>query len=108
MKKVIIIPDSFKGTLSAKQICRILKEKVHQQFPACEVVTVPVADGGEGSVDCFLEALGGRKETVQVHGPYMELMEAEYGILSDGTADPGGGKGGFEENHYRAWRFLYQ
>ena len=43
MKKVIIIPDSFKGTLSAKQICRILKEKVHQQFPACEVVTVPVA-----------------------------------------------------------------
>lgn len=86
MKKVIIIPDSFKGTLSAKQICRILKEKVHQQFPACEVVTVPVADGGEGSVDCFLEALGGRKETVQVHGPYMELMEAEYGILSDGTA----------------------
>lgn len=86
MKKVIIIPDSFKGTLSAKQICRIMKEKVHQQFPACEVVTVPVADGGEGSVDCFLEALGGRKETVQVHGPYMELMEAEYGILSDGTA----------------------
>ena len=86
MKKVIIIPDSFKGTLSAKQICRILKEKVHQQFPACEVVTVPVADGGEGSVDCFLEALGGRKETVQVHGPYMELMEAECGILSDGTA----------------------
>ena len=86
MKKVIIIPDSFKGTLSAKQICRILKEKVHQQFPACEVVTVPVADGGEGSVDCFLEALGGRKETVQVHGPYMELMEAEYGSLSDGTA----------------------
>lgn len=86
MKKVIIIPDSFKGTLSAKQICRILKEKVHQQFPACEVVTVPVADGGEGSVDCFLEALGGRKETVQVHGPYMEFMEAEYGILSDGTA----------------------
>lgn len=86
MKKVIIIPDSFKGTLSAKQICRILKEKVHQQFPACEVVTVPVADGEEGSVDCFLEALGGRKETVQVHGPYMELMEAEYGILSDGTA----------------------
>lgn len=69
-----------------QQICRILKEKVHQQFPACEVVTVPVADGGEGSVDCFLEALGGRKETVQVHGPYMELMEAEYGILSDGTA----------------------
>ena len=86
MKKVIIIPASFKGTLSAQQICRILKEKVHQQFPACEVVTVPVADGGEGSVDCFLEALGGRKETVQVHGPYMELMEAEYGILSDGTA----------------------
>lgn len=86
MKKVIIIPDSFKGTLSAKQICRILKEKVHQQFPACEVITVPVADGGEGSVDCFLEALGGRKETVQVYGPYMELMEAEYGILSDGTA----------------------
>ena len=86
MKKVIIIPDSFKGTISAKRICKILREQVKKYFPECKVVTIPVADGGEGSVDCFLEALGGRKEKAQVHGPYMESMIVEYGILSDGTA----------------------
>ena len=74
MKKVIIIPDSFKGTISAKRICKILREQVKKYFPECKTVTIPVADGGEGSVDCFLEALGGRKEKAQVHGPYMEPM----------------------------------
>lgn len=86
MKKVIIIPDSFKGTMSAKQVCALMERQVGRQFPTCRTITVPVADGGEGSVDCFLEALGGQKVRVPVHGPYMEPMEAEYGMLGDGTA----------------------
>ena len=86
MKKVILIPDSFKGTLSSGQICRIMEKKVKEYFPKCEAVKVPVADGGEGSVDCFLAAVGGEKKRVMVKGPYMEEMEAFYGILPDGTA----------------------
>ena len=48
LKKVILIPDSFKGTLSSGQICRIMEKKVKEYFPKCEAVKVPVADGGEG------------------------------------------------------------
>ncbi|MGN0398524.1 MAG: glycerate kinase [Blautia sp.] len=86
MKKVILIPDSFKGTLSSGQICRIMEKKVKEYFPECKTVKVPVADGGEGSVDCFLAAMGGEKKQVMVKGPYMEDMESFYGILPDGTA----------------------
>ena len=86
MKKIVIIPDSFKGTLSAKQICGIMKKEAEKQFPDCEILTIPVADGGEGSVECFLDAMGGSRESGCVHGPFMEKMDAYYGILRDGTA----------------------
>ena len=84
MKKAIVIPDSFKGTLRSEEICDILRDVIHTHAPACEVVSVPVADGGEGSVDCFLTALGGEKVTCRVTGPYFEPMEAFYGLLDSG------------------------
>ena len=84
--KITIAIDSFKGSLSSMEAGSAVADGILRAFPKAEIQVRPLADGGEGSVDCFLEALGGRKETVQVHGPYMELMEAEYGILSDGTA----------------------
>ena len=86
MKKVVLIPDSFKGTLSSAQICDIMEQNVKKHFPECEVVKIPVADGGEGSVNCFLTAAGGEKRKVIVKNPYMEDMEAFYGILPDKTA----------------------
>jgi glycerate kinase len=84
MKKVILIPDSFKGTLSSKEICNIIEKSIAHHFPQCQVVSIPVADGGEGSVDCFLEALGGEKVIETVKNPYFEDMQAYYGILKDG------------------------
>ena len=86
MKKVILIPNSFKGTLSSAQICGIMEQNVKKHFPECEVVKIPVADGGEGSVNCFLTAVGGEKRKVIVKNPYMEDMKAFYGILPDKTA----------------------
>ena len=86
MKKIILIPDSFKGTMSSAKICAILAGQISDIFPGCETVSIPVADGGEGSVDCFLAALGGEKRLVTVKGPYLEEMEAFYGMLPDGTA----------------------
>lgn len=86
MKKVVLIPDSFKGTMSSVQICDIMERNVKKYFPECEVLKIPVADGGEGSVNCFLTAVGGEKRSVTVKNPYMEEMEAFYGILPDKTA----------------------
>ena len=84
MKKAVLIPDSFKGTLSSTEICGIMKEKIDAHFPGCEVVSIPVADGGEGSVDAFLTALGGEKVWLEVNNPYFEPMKAFYGLIDNG------------------------
>ena len=86
MKKVIIVPDSFKGTLSSARFCEIAAEGVRRVFPGCEVKSIPVADGGEGSVDAFLAACGGERVTVSAAGSGFERREACYGLLPDGTA----------------------
>lgn len=85
MKKVVLIPDSFKGTLSSQKVCDILSEKVKLHFPGCETVSIPVADGGEGSVDCFLSALGGEKVYATVKNPYFEDMESFFGLVDGGN-----------------------
>ena len=84
MKKFVLIPDSFKGTLSSKQICEIMSSKIKEQFPDAKTVSIPVADGGEGSVDCFLTALGGQKIFVKCKGPYFEDIQGFYGLIGDG------------------------
>ena len=86
MKKFLLIPDSFKGTMSSGEICSIMKEEILRYYPGAEVVSIPVADGGEGSVDAFLTAMGGEKVRLTVKGPYLEETDAFYGILPDRTA----------------------
>ncbi|MEN6314938.1 MAG: glycerate kinase [Clostridiaceae bacterium] len=86
MKKVLLIPDSFKGTMSSSQICCIMEKTIHKYYPNAEVISIPVADGGEGSVDSFLAAIGGEKAAVKVKGPYFEDIQSFYGILPDHTA----------------------
>lgn len=82
--KFVLIPDSFKGTLTSAEICQILKEKIKLHLPGSEVVSIPVADGGEGSVDAFISAMGGVKEFVTVKNPYFEEMEAYLGLIDEG------------------------
>lgn len=84
MKKAVIVPDSFKGTISSKRICEIISEKIKKYHPDCKAVSLPVADGGEGSVDCFLSALGGEKIYAEVSGPFGEKTKSFYAILQDG------------------------
>lgn len=84
MKKAVIIPDSFKGTVPSGEICDILANTIHKYFPSCETVSIPVADGGEGSVDCFIKAVGGEKVFLKVKGPFFEETEGFYAVLSDG------------------------
>ncbi|MDF2636853.1 MAG: glycerate kinase [Pelosinus sp.] len=84
MRKFLLIPDSFKGTMSSGEICSIMEDAIINNYPDAEVISIPVADGGEGSVDAFLKAMGGEKVTVTVKGPYFEDMEAFYGVIDQG------------------------
>lgn len=86
MQKFIVIPDSFKGTMSSSEICSVMSKAILAHYPQAQVISIPVADGGEGSVDAFLQAVGGEKVFVTAQGPYGETIESFYGMLSDGTA----------------------
>ena len=83
IKKIIIAPDSFKGTLSSVQVCEIIAQVVGVHFPGCETVKIPIADGGEGTVDSFLACMTGEKVTIAVKNPFMEDMQAFYGLFGD-------------------------
>ena len=86
MKKIILIPDSYKGTLSSLEVSAIMANSAKKIFPEAKVISVPIADGGEGTVAAFLQAVGGERVVVDVHGPYMEQIAGFYGLLPDGTA----------------------
>ena len=86
MSKYILIPDSFKGTLSSREVCQIVAEAIRSQEPEAEICAIPVADGGEGTVDAFLSAVGGQQVPVACTGPYGEAITACYGLLPDGSA----------------------
>jgi glycerate kinase len=83
--KVIIAPDSFKGSLTAKQAAAAIEAGVKAAAPDAECVQVPMADGGEGTVQSLVDATGGRLKTVRVTGPLDSPVEATYGLLGDGT-----------------------
>lgn len=85
MRKFLLIPDSFKGTMSSEEICSIMEKAILKNYSDATVISIPVADGGEGSVAAFLKAVGGEKITVVVKGPYFEDVEAFYGIIDHGN-----------------------
>lgn len=86
IKKCIVIPDSYKGTLSSFEICKNMKSKIIENIPDCNVLTFPVADGGEGTVDCFLHALNNaRKISLTASGPFGDLIPCCYARF-DNTA----------------------
>lgn len=83
--KLIFAPDSFKESLTALEICEILEQVTARHFPDAETICIPVADGGEGTVDALLRAMDGRRIRTQVTGPRFEPETAQWGLLSDGV-----------------------
>ena len=83
MKRCLVISDSFKGTLSSPAICCIARSLA---VPGWQVDALPVADGGEGTVDCFLDACGGQRVTAVVSDPFGAEAESFYGLLPGGPA----------------------
>lgn len=85
MDKIVIVPDSYKGTLSAIKICEIIKTEIMEVFPKCRVISIPIADGGEGTVDSFLMSAKGEKIHIEVTGPYFEKINSYYGLIDNGN-----------------------
>ncbi|WP_040161222.1 glycerate kinase [Nigerium massiliense] len=82
--KVVIAPDSFKESLTARQVAENLRDGLAAVWPDAEYVLVPMADGGEGTVQSLVDATGGRRMTVPVSDPLGRPVEASFGVLGGG------------------------
>ena len=86
LRKIVVASDSFKGCGTSSQIAEAMAEGVHRVMPGCDVVKVPVGDGGEGTAEALVAATGGRQVNCRVHGPLGAVIDASYGILPGGSA----------------------
>ncbi|MCB5360536.1 glycerate kinase [Vibrio lentus] len=86
--KIVIAPDSFKESLSAVSVAACIEKGFREIFPDADYVTLPLADGGEGTVDVLLQGLAGQKRTHQVEGPLGELVSAEWAMLEPSAQNP--------------------
>jgi len=84
--KVLVAPDKFKGSLSAKQVASAIKKGIIRAMPDAIVEICHMADGGEGMVEALLDSLGGERREVLVTGPMGERIKAGYGILPGSVA----------------------
>ncbi|MFC4802910.1 glycerate kinase [Neobacillus sp. GCM10023253] len=81
--KIVIAPDSFKGSLTALEAAQAIERGIKRANTSAETVLVPVADGGEGTTDSLVAATNGRMVDVMVKGPLLEPVKAAYGMLGD-------------------------
>jgi len=86
--KIIIAPDSFKESLSAVSVAACIEKGFREIFPDADYVTLPLADGGEGTVDVLLQGLAGQKRIHQVEGPLGALVNAEWAMLESSDSNP--------------------
>ena len=82
--RIVVAPDSFKGSLSAVGVANAMEEGIRMVFPAAEIRKVPIADGGEGTVEALVLATGGKMISERVIGPLGDTVEAYWGLLGDG------------------------
>ena len=75
--KIVIAPDSFKGSLSAAKLADIVEKAAKERFPRAVAIKIPIADGGEGTGDAPLMAVGGEKKRARVTGPDGKPLWAE-------------------------------
>lgn len=80
----IVAPDSYKGSASALAVAQAMERGILRVFPSADVSKVPIADGGEGTVEALLAATGGQRRQAEVHGPLGQRIGALWGVLGDG------------------------
>ncbi len=81
--RILLAPDSFKGSLSALQVCSTVSSAIKAQMPDCTVDCIPVADGGEGTVDSFVYSCHAAVESVQVTAPDFRKVTAKFAVMGD-------------------------
>ena len=81
--KIVIAPDSFKGNLTSLQVAKAIEKGVQRVLPKANCVKVPMADGGEGTVQSLVDAMGGKFVYRKVSGPDGVVIRARYGLLAD-------------------------
>ncbi|MFD0673449.1 glycerate kinase [Cohnella sp. GCM10027633] len=82
--RIVVAPDSFKGSLSAKQVCQAIEEGIKNVIRGAEVFHLPMADGGEGAIESLVFAQGGTVREAVVRDPIGRDVKASYGVLADG------------------------
>lgn len=81
---ILVAPDSYKGSLSATNVANAIAKGIQKVFPEAHVSKVPIADGGEGTVEALVTATNGQFVYNEVAGPFSETVKARWGILGDG------------------------
>ncbi len=81
--KIVVAPDSFKGSLTAVEVSDAIGQGVREIFPEAEIVKIPMADGGDGTVQCLVNATGGEILREKVTDPLGDEVWASYGTLGD-------------------------
>lgn len=84
MKKIVVAPDSFKGSLTSAEVADAVERGIKDVFPQCNVVKAGVADGGEGTVEAIVKAVGGDMYAASVTDPLGRPVKAAYGIVRSG------------------------
>ncbi len=82
-RRILVCPDSFKGSLRATEAAESITRGIQKVLPTVGVERIPLADGGEGTLEALLMALGGEKKGLWVTGPLGDPVWAEYGVLGD-------------------------
>jgi len=80
-RKIVLCPDSFKGSLSSVQACKAIAQGIARVLPGANILSIPIADGGEGTVEAIVSSMRGQYRTVEVMGPIQQTVSATYGIL---------------------------
>ncbi|WP_044748229.1 glycerate kinase [Bacillus alveayuensis] len=80
---IVIAPDSYKGSLTAIEVGTTIQKAFLSEFPQASIEVIPMADGGEGTLDAFIYAVGGERVPIEVTGPLGDKIETEYGVLND-------------------------
>ena len=81
--KIVIAPDSFKETLSAFEVASTIESSFQNVFPEAEIIKIPIADGGEGTVEAMVRATDGSFEFSEVEGPMGNITSAKWGMLGN-------------------------
>jgi len=82
--RIVIAPNAFKGSLSALQAAEAIRDGVLAAAADADLVLVPIADGGDGTVDALIAATDGERRTLRVRGPLMDPVHADYGVIDNG------------------------